>query len=962
MSFENVYRSREGTREINKITNFVTSLVIKNNYEANAAETSESVGNYYEYFGAYTKTDTFNDYSSDERNDYQYYVAIYLNSLNLGYSESEIAALPKMSMTQLTNSTSELVKNYLTALRVTRIYRYDEKNTYYRQFLGLPNTEDDYVNIVNFDADGANDDGYIEADTNSDPIKNIEYFTYDSSTKTYTSVGILTNWIDNVDYYYKLYIYAHEMSYETYPNTYTYYIIQDNIQTIITENPYKIYLRFLSSSFTAYTLRNLPNYSIIKYTTGILDSTELEYFMKAYNKSKAQIVADYIDGFDSKQPMYNLAMIMNLLYYTVIYYSNSYIERFSLCDYTEENLNDILNSYGYSKLVDIEDIDIKRRVVANLNDLISNKGNNYVLELLLDRVIKSDDAELKRYYIEKKYTTDSDFAVKINTSKSLENSVSLVFRETPALSDNKTTTEDVYHDYDEFVSDDDKWAGINDTDTSDIVKYKRSVLKKKILGLNFNSILTKYITLTKTVDVLESQRNLRDSLYLMLKYFDINSSDMFFSNKILFSTVECTPSSLFAAMCWLQQMKYYDNPDTIVKDTCLINNTAVFRQFGKSTVCQETFENTFIKNGKVCTSYDITTDLTDWNVVDFLKKDDEISTIQIGNVLKYKNNVTADGYKHVENYKEDISDYVMAYRYYKSGVQLGEVTTDTTFADLITDYQNEYPNLIKHITERLRDSYDLREYQAWLFLLNQNRMDNSIYFIFKGCTTYSEYIKSCDSNELISWLNTALASSAYGSNKLERICTVLQLLCEAFRSWVDSSFSTLVYKYSLDDTSDNYVSDMILLFNEFLSAYSELYSVDYRYSLGDNTYQGLYLQIFYNPLNILFKDKYTDKIMLYYKQASQFYDKYYENLLLEYEGKSYSDDHFYDCIIGDLDYNSETNKYIPDDFTYESDISFTNNVADLVSFDYYQRKSNEYISINESIGLSDTLKITVQEN
>ena len=35
--------------------------------------------------------------------------------------------------------------------------------------------------------------------------------------------------------------------------------------------------------------------------------------------------------------------------------------------------------------------------------------------------------------------------------------------------------------------------------------------------MNFNSILSRYITLTRTVDILESQRNLRDSLYLMLK-------------------------------------------------------------------------------------------------------------------------------------------------------------------------------------------------------------------------------------------------------------------------------------------------------------------------------------------------------------------------------------------------------------------------------------------------------------
>ena len=47
MSFENVYRSETGAAEIEKISNFIGSLVIKNKYEANRSETSESLANYY---------------------------------------------------------------------------------------------------------------------------------------------------------------------------------------------------------------------------------------------------------------------------------------------------------------------------------------------------------------------------------------------------------------------------------------------------------------------------------------------------------------------------------------------------------------------------------------------------------------------------------------------------------------------------------------------------------------------------------------------------------------------------------------------------------------------------------------------------------------------------------------------------------------------------------------------------
>ena len=50
MSFESVYRSREGTREIQKIADFIGKLVIKNQYEAEAYETTESVSEYYKYY------------------------------------------------------------------------------------------------------------------------------------------------------------------------------------------------------------------------------------------------------------------------------------------------------------------------------------------------------------------------------------------------------------------------------------------------------------------------------------------------------------------------------------------------------------------------------------------------------------------------------------------------------------------------------------------------------------------------------------------------------------------------------------------------------------------------------------------------------------------------------------------------------------------------------------------------
>lgn len=911
MSFENVYRSREGTREITKIANFIGKLVIKNEYEAKACETTESVSEYYKYYGAYTKHDNFDDYSLNDREYYHNYVLLLLT--DKGYTQPVINNLKRKSVKFLKeNEKVQVIKDYLWSLRVARVMNYDEKNFYYRQFLGKPNTKNDVINVKNLDSDA------------------------------FELIPI------------------HTVTEKKYPNTYTYYFLQDNIQTLINKYPNLNYLRFINSTYSPFYLRSLPNYSIIRYQTGLLNSTELSFFMKSYNKAKTEVLLDYIDGFDSKQPLYNVLMIQNLLYYTIINYSNSYIERFSLCDYTNENVDHILRSYGYDNLTRIESNDLKQRIVKNINDLIYNKANNYILELILDKIIQTEGNELKRYYVEKQYETDDHLAISIDTGKSLENSVKLTLKEAQAVTRNELSTndDDIYVDYDSFTYSDDLWGGINESDSQAIKEEKKAKLKKQILKLNFNSILTRYITLTRTIDILEAQRNLRDSLYLMLKYFEINNSSEFFIRKINFDSFQCTPSALFAAMCWLQQMKFYEDSDIIIKNQMLINSTAVFRSYGKSVTDQEGFERTFIKNGKVMYSYDITPELLDWNVVDFLKNDDEISTIQIGKALNYEL-VSADGFKHNVTEYEDIGDYVTKYRFYENGMQLGDVTSNTTFEELISDYKNQYPKLIERIGKKLKDSYDFNTYQAWLFLLNQSRKDNSIYGIFKNATRYTEYIKNeCESSELITWIQKEVIDKNTGKKDFDKICKTLSTINNAFKDWVKNSFSTLVYESETDSDEDSYVSDMIILFNEFLSTYSELYNVDYKYTFGNTRESNENaLQLFYNPLYCHFTDKYTDDINLRYEEYTKLLRDCDDYIKLNYSQSISIADRFEEAINNELEYDRKTKKYSVIPLLYKETIKFHDFYTDLANL-------KEEIGINvhtshlDSISLKEDLKIT----
>src|SRR5574344_1811267 len=689
-SFESVYRSEQGAAEIEKIYNFLMGLIIKNKYEANAAETSEYESENFKYYGAYTKTDSFSDYLKPDKETYMNIVYTYMSSMknrNYNFSLNTLKTITNMTSVNLQKGYDnglQIYKDYLLSLRVARAYSYDEKNTYYRQFMGLPNKTADYVYVTDYDI---SDDGYTEiTDFTVDPIKNLIYYTF---------------YVFNV-------IPIHTVTAEKYPLTYSYYIQQKNIDKLIEDNEDLTYLRFIGKNYTAYYLHELPNYSIIQYDSSVLSSIEQEYFFKSYNKAKTQVVADYIEGFDKKQPLYNLLMIQNLLYYSVLIYSNSYIEKYSVGIYSEKNLDDILNSHGYSKLTKISSVELKERIVKNLNDLISNKGNNYILELILDSIIKDDTSELKRYYLEKKYNTDSEGQIKIDTSRGLEHSVDLVFREVPATQlDSISNNSDSYKNYDEMTYNDELWGGIEDSDTQNTRNTKRAQLKKQLLALNFNSILTRYITLISTVDILDSQRKLPDAFYLTFKFFNDKDSPDSFSNTITVESFTATPAAVFAAMCWLQQMKSYKNPDTIVKNNIVINNSAAFRNFGKLVVDRQSFENTVIYNGEPVTQYDISTDVANWRVEEFIKDNpdvftdfftttgvetERIETVRIKDVLfpskyektgtntwtKTKPKISADGYKNMTDATETIDDYIPVYRFYANGVQLGDVTADTT--------------------------------------------------------------------------------------------------------------------------------------------------------------------------------------------------------------------------------------------------------------------------------------------
>lgn len=1013
MSFESKYRSEQGATEISKVYNFIAKLIIKNNYEANAEATSESTSEYFKYFGAYSKTDSFSDYLTSDRRTYEKSIYTYMSSLKERPYTTTMGLIKTLSESRATSLQKgyddglEMYKDYLTALRIARIFHYEEKNNYYRQFMGLPNKKSDYVYVTDFDI---SEDGFTEVtDFTKDPDPKMVYYT--RFNNEIHKVGYIESWYDPdtnekiVDNFWILNLVPiHEVTEKEFPLTYSYYILQNNIQEIINKKPDLNYLRFIGKGYTAYYLHELPNYAIIQYDPGILDANELELFFKSYNKARQQVIMDYIEGFDKRQPLYNILMIQNLLYYTVLNYSNSYIEKYSIGIYSVKNLDDILNSNGYSNLTKISSKEIKYRIVKNLNDLIENKGNNYILELILDRIIKDKNSDLKRYYLEKQYNTNEIGEISIDTSRGLEHSIDLTFREisaTSVASDEIDRTSDEYKDYAILTKEDDLWAGIQSDDTEETKAKKKSMLKKELLALNFNSILTRYITLISTVDILEVQTQTRDMLYLMFKYIDMTEDKGFFRDTISVGpNVSGTPAAVFAAMCWLQQMKTFKNPDIIEKNNIVINNSSVFRHFGKLAVDRQSFENTVIYDGTPITSYDISTDIANWKVAEFIKENPEtfadfftedgveterIETVRVKDAIlkpEWKNlaapdgelwkkerpYIPADGYKHLVDEEESIDDSIVVYRFYSGGIPLGEITSETTFSDLIEDYKHQMPNMIARLTNKLSVSCDFNTYQAWLFLQNQIRKDNSILFIFKDYDHFSTYITEyCDCGGLVEWLENELRMpivSSYHKPKMEYICEALEMLTTSFKEWVNDHFSKEIYANDELTGNSSYIEDMRILFNEFLSVYSELYSVDFRYTLGDKETMDYCINLYYNPLQMHLTQSFNDHLEL----LEELWSKLVQNLnddesdddfiKLLYDYFSRAKVEFEDAINKELVYDKKTNEYIPEDpYDYEFFTHMADTLFGWLGLEDGFENIKVVASIPDEVELSGILKI-----
>ena len=545
MSFESVYNTSYGTIEVNKICNFIKSLSIKNQYDADLYETTESKSNYENnYYRPYLRLDNFYEYTATELKKINNRMKDYGKAIDDSYFNGTEADI-QFRLQELYDVGNRTIVDFLENCRNYRIVFYEEKNKYYAQYDGYPLSDDQIIYVRNFDV------------PDPDAVVPIHIVTINNLPVTYRNIFVVDSEHDNEE-------------------------SGKGITAYMNLQPDYIYLRFIDkkplfltvnrpvndrSRISYYLLRTCPNYTMLNWDSNILTDQEFFYFNKYYKQAVEKVNDEYLETFDERFPFYNKLLIINLLRYAVLGYSNSYLEKYSLHDYSLQNIYSILDSNNLSNLKNIDDKEKLFKLVKILDDLIIIKGSEEALIKIVTEVLGEDVESVRVCYLQRKYNVDNNGDYTIDLSKPIKRDI--VIRETSIRNSSNLT--DVYHDYDTFTADDMLWGGGYDQ-FGEINSYLKEELKNEIIKRNIDNIQTKHILFRKVINLIKIYSRQHDMFcmlvkYLTKKYGEGNTESVIHKNDIDIDGIQISPSVAFATLIYLYQLfNWYKRPYQLSRD------------------------------------------------------------------------------------------------------------------------------------------------------------------------------------------------------------------------------------------------------------------------------------------------------------------------------------------------------------------------------------------------------------
>ena len=717
---------------LDRALTFMRSIIVKNEVEADAAETTDTLDAYNKYLYAYEGVDTILDYN------------IYRQDLiDFGFTESDADtySIYPAKLQTLVMYKDEQAKAFLKKLRLNRINSYVEPNTYYRPFCGLPASSDEYIYVKNTDKASSSDPDVIL---------------------------------------------LHEVKYTTYPKTYNRLYYERDIDIVYSTYSYT-YLQFLENPISPYVIRNKKQFDICYYKKNVLNANELPYFLESYDIARNEIISmDYIEAFQGTYSAYVNVMLLFILSYSFNLYCTKTLERYAVRDYTDDEIYDILDSNGLGNLKSLS-MTLLKNIVKRLPDIKANIGTQNIIDVIFD-IVADKTLTVKRYYIKKKYNIDSSGNTVIKDGQLYDKSVDLVFAEKTIKKGSEAVfSTDSEYDYDTIAIGDDTWGGTQFLDTSAAKLAVKDAMKKEILSKDFSTIMTKYLGLSKIIDMYAKMTELNDKLGLLYQANEYSGNFMK-DDTVTFNGQEVTALSLYAAWCLVYgTLSGMTDPDYIVSNASTLEGIMKLRKIEKLGSDADIISN---------------------------------ESIDLGNGFK----------RTIGDYltKEELQKYMVTFKY----------TVDTTIETLMSQYASNYA-IIEAIKTKIEKAADYDEFQVWNLIYQANIASTSINSLFGGNKTYSYYIKTRDT-DFYKYIDSFFSGSSTSKANLYTLCSSLKT---AFATYITKkSNSTVTLATTEDDVvGGESLTDIAALFNEFTSCYTQLYKQDFHVGYDDPTENSIVL-------------------------------------------------------------------------------------------------------------------------
>lgn len=491
--------SAGGRDLILRISKFIGSLMIKVPSEIEKYETKESALQYALYRNAREKIDDFGDY-------------IYTESflLSTGMFAHRVAAFINYTMDINDHLKDTDVNKALEILRQKRIDNYVDKNYIIRYSMGHPPEGGRTV--------------YVE-------LKDEIYDQYGMLVTRYP---------------------VHLISEVDHPLTFDKVFMKRLIDTMINDNPDLKYLKCIEEPIDPYLFRECEPYQILRYDSTHLNSSELERFFEVYESVRERLMfTKYVEGFDKRFNAYGFVFLHVLLYAVTGKFINSYLKAYSVQDYTDVDIYNILDSYNLPGLKTVK-MKTLRKIVPYLDTFISKKGIEQVLLDILG-IIAGDSTTVRRYNLVKSYNIDNNNEIDLNLDAPYDESVKLVFTDEEISTDGTIkSVGNTKIDYDDMVRSDELWGGVKKIPVTefDTREAYRESLMKKLLHHNFDKLRTKYLVVNSIIEANSPYLRFIDLLGLEIQ---TNGVDSFvFNKKYSVLNLNATLFDMYMGVCYLR--------------------------------------------------------------------------------------------------------------------------------------------------------------------------------------------------------------------------------------------------------------------------------------------------------------------------------------------------------------------------------------------------------------------------